>query len=75
MDSRLRDVFREVLNEPDVNDDSSITNTEKWDSSGHVTLILALEDRFRVAFEDEEIIELICVKAIEEALRKRGVDL
>ena len=75
MDSRLKDVFKEILDEPDINDDSTITNTEKWDSSGHVALILALEDRFGITFEDEEIIELISIKAIEDALGKRGIDL
>ncbi len=44
---------------------------EQWDSLGHVRLVSALEERFSVKFEDDEIMEMDSVKKIIEILNKR----
>ena len=45
-----------------------------WDSAGHLRLVLALEERFSVVFDDDEIVELVSVSNIVELLEKRNVD-
>jgi len=47
---------------------------EAWDSVGHVALIVELEQRFGVVFNDDEVVDLASVAAIEEALRRKGVE-
>ena len=39
-----------------------------WDSAGHMRLIMALEERFDVMFEDDDVENLVSVKAITEAI-------
>jgi len=41
---------------------------EAWDSLGHVNMILALEQSFGIAFDVEEIPELLTVQAIVDAI-------
>ena len=37
-----------------INDASSMDNIKTWDSLGHMNLILALEDEFKVTIPDED---------------------
>ena len=41
---------------------------ELWDSFGHITLILAIEEEFQVKFKSDEIPNLTSVDKIEERL-------
>ncbi|MND08480.1 hypothetical protein D3C83_311020 [compost metagenome] len=43
----------------------------QWDSMGHMTLILALEQEFGVAFESYQIADLTSVPAIVAALAEQ----
>ncbi len=73
----MRDDIKKVLasvlgvKPSQVRDDASVTTVQEWDSVKQIKLILALEDRFGVTFEDEEIAELISLDAIERALDQR----
>jgi len=54
-------IVSEVL-ETDVNENTSQTNCDKWDSLRHLNIVVALEDVFDVSFEPEEI---ACMKDID----------
>ena len=54
-----------------LNDDSSPETIANWDSLKHMNLILALEEKFAVAFSDDEIVSMLSVKSIVEILSKK----
>ena len=70
------DVFKilsQIMNVPidQLNDNSSPETIANWDSLKHMNLILALEEKFAVAFSDEEIIGMLSVKSIVDVLSKK----
>ncbi len=65
----LREVFQAVFEIDSVSEDDSVETIPNWDSVRHLSLILALEERFGVTFEAEKIPELTSVRAIEAAIR------
>ncbi|MEE9213018.1 MAG: acyl carrier protein [Phycisphaeraceae bacterium] len=60
----LADVFG--VDVTTITDESSPDTLEQWDSMGHMNLVLALEQRFRVSFTPEEFAELNSVKTITQ---------
>lgn len=74
MDSKLRKMIAEVLGMDENLIDSEIAaeNEPRWDSLRHMNLIFALEDAYGIRFSDDEIPELTSVRAIENALARRG---
>lgn len=75
VNSKLKQVISEVLNIPinDVKEDLAAGDVENWDSLGHLTVILGIEEAFNVKFQSEKIYELITVKKIQEELKIIGV--
>jgi acyl carrier protein len=45
----------------------------RWDSLGHMTLVMDLEDAFGIHFEVDEITELNSSRKILEILKAKGV--
>ncbi len=68
MREELKDVMEKVLEVKSISENDSAQTVESWDSVRHLSLILALEERFGVIFEADQIPELISVRAIEAAL-------
>jgi acyl carrier protein len=54
-------------------EDLKIGDIEAWDSLSHFTLVLMLEDVFKVKFQSSEFEELLSVKAIREKLCSKNV--
>jgi len=48
-------------------------DVKKWDSIGHMSMVAALEERFGLQFEVDEIMEMIDVKKILEILAAKGI--
>jgi acyl carrier protein len=61
----LRETLDEVFG-PDskMNVDSSYMDVEAWDSLTHVSLIMALQERYGLAIEVDKAIELNSIKKI-----------
>lgn len=73
---RLRPVFMDAFGLPvdaDV-DDMQQHLSEGWDSLGHMTLVVAIEDEFQVELEPDALIELDSFEKAVELLRRLGVD-
>ncbi len=72
---KTKQVFTEVfgLGTSEFSMTLSPDEVKHWDSLGHIKLVSALEERFSVKFEDDEIMEMDNVKKIIEILNKRGV--
>ncbi len=70
---KTKQVFTEVfgLGPSEFSLTLSPDEVKHWDSLGHVRLVSALEERFSVKFQDDEIMEMDSVKKIIEILNKR----
>lgn len=60
------------LKESDIKPKSSMSTIEKWDSLGHLELISALEEEFKISIEPDEILQITSVSDIEEILKKKS---
>ena len=71
---RLRAVIARVLRVPEgsIAADSGPHSIPQWDSAGHVNLVLALEQEFGLTFDEDEVVELVSVDAIAQALARHG---
>ncbi len=59
------------MNTDGVNEVTTQTNWEKWDSLHHLNLLVELEDEFGTEFEPEEIADMKSVKAIEKIINSK----
>jgi len=50
--------------------DLHYNSVPEWDSVAHMTLIAALEEKFGVMFENEDIVEMTTISAIERIVSK-----
>lgn len=71
MEEKVRAILAKVfeLDESSIGDDFGPQTVEKWDSAGHMRLIMALEEAFDVMFEDDDVEALVSVAAIAEKLK------
>ena len=51
-----------------VSAESSPESIPAWDSIGHLNLVLAMEQKFGMTFDSDQIPQLISVQAIAEAI-------
>lgn len=54
---KAQQIFREVLNSPDLVLTNELTapDVPGWDSLNHITLVMTLEEQFRVKFTTREV--------------------
>lgn len=74
MKERVFKVISQIMNVPinTVNENSSPSTIEEWDSLKHMNLILALEEEFGVQFTDEQIVDMVSVEKILQAIQDAG---
>ena len=68
----LKEVLENVLDVDSIAETDSAQTVRTWDSVRHLNLILALEERFGISFDADEIPDLISVRAISRALDRRA---
>lgn len=69
------DVFKVmsgVFNIPveQISEDSSPDTIRGWDSLKHMNLVLALEEEFGIQFAEEQIVEMLNVALLIEAIKE-----
>jgi len=66
MEKRLSLIMLDIFDvkEHDITDESSMDNIDKWDSLGHLKLIMSIEKEFGVSIDATDIIELTSLKKI-----------
>jgi acyl carrier protein len=74
MEAKLRSIFAEALDiDPDRIDDSLSPETNKnWDSFGTVQLVSAVEEKFDVTFDMDELTQFTSFGAVKELLKRHG---
>lgn len=75
-ESKLKEVLAAVFGgDPEsVDRNWSMESVEKWDSLNHLKLVLALEEDFGVAFNEEQLTNLFSYESIESTLSECGID-
>jgi acyl carrier protein len=72
---RVAALFEKVfgIDAEDFSPDIVPEDVLRWDSLGHMTLVMDLEDTFGVQFDAEEIAEMSSGRKIVEILKTKGV--
>lgn len=72
---QIKDVFLTELGIPEAEFAPTLAYgaIPEWDSASHMVIVTALEERFGIMFESDELVELSTVARIEDALREKGV--
>jgi acyl carrier protein len=77
-DAELVDEIREVMastfgmDESELSDDVSQETCDRWSSLYHITLIIALEERFNTTFSMDEMPEMTSLPKIRAILEAHG---
>lgn len=76
VDDRIRDVFREVFDndQMEISDSLSPKDVPDWDSLAQVRLIITLEEEFSVKFTTQEVAQMTCVGDLKQALAGQNVE-
>lgn len=70
MKERVLNIISDIMKWPlnKINGDSSPEDIDTWDSLNQINLVLALEEEFDIRFTDDQIVEMLSVRSIIEAL-------
>ena len=73
VDERYKKVFIESLSiqEKDFSDQMQYNDIPEWDSIGHMTLMSALEEEFKITLETDDIIDFSSYKKGIELLSSK----
>ena len=73
---KLKELFKESLSisEEKVNDKLKYNEIEEWESIGHMTLMSAIEEEFKITLETDDIIDFSSFQKGIEILKKYKVD-
>ena len=74
---KYSNIFKTALN---ISDDKMSKNLkyneiEEWDSIGHMTLMAALEEEYKISLETDDIIEFSSFKKGMSILKKYNVEI
>ena len=77
MATSVGSLFKTALNiEADkLTENLKYNDIEEWDSIGHMTLVAALEEEFKISLETDDIIDFSSFKKGIEILKKYNVNL
>jgi acyl carrier protein len=66
----IRPIFVEVLGEKaaSISEKTSAGDVEGWDSFAHITIVVAVEEKYAVSFTTEELGQMTCVGDFINAL-------
>ena len=72
---KYQDIFIESLSieASSFNEDIKYNEISEWDSIGHMSLISGLEDKFKITFETDDVVDFSSYKKGYEILEKYGV--
>ena len=74
---KYSNIFKTALNISDdkMSENLKYNEIEEWDSIGHMTLIAALEEEYKISLETDDIIEFSSFKKVMSILKKYNVEI
>ena len=74
---KYSEIFKNSLNVKDdkFNENLKYNEIEEWDSIGHMTLVAALEEEYKITLETDDIIDFSSFKKGVEILKKHNVNV
>ena len=71
MENRIKKVIADVLliEVDQIDDNSSPETIELWDSMNQMNIVVALEEEFDIQIQDDDVIEMLNIKLIQEIIR------
>ena len=74
---KYSNIFKTALNISDdkMSENLKYNEIEEWDSIGHMTLIAALEEEYKISLETDDIIEFSSFKKGMSILKKHNVEI
>ncbi len=69
MEQKILEILKKVFELDNIDMTLSQKNCEKWDSIGHLNLIVELETEFDISLEPEEIGEIKCYDDIVKLIK------
>ena len=69
-------IFKTALDISDekLNENLKYNEIDEWDSIGHMALVAALEDEYKISFETDDIIDFSSFKKGIEILKKYKIE-
>ena len=71
MEEKVLEILRNLFEDETLDSTCSQKNCEKWDSLGHLRLVVELESEFEVTLEPEEIGEMVSYEDIIRILKSK----
>lgn len=70
---KLQEIFREVFDDDtiEINENTTATDIDEWDSLEHITLIGAVEKSFKMRFKMKEVSSMKNVGEMAEIILER----
>jgi len=62
------EILKQVFNVENIDENTSISTLQTWDSLNHVLLIIAIQEAFNCEIDTKQVIELTSVSAIIQFL-------
>ena len=74
-DKKYKEIFIKSLNlkNSDFNESIKYNDVPEWDSIGHMNLISALEDEFKISIDTDDVVEFSSFKVGKKILKKYKV--
>jgi acyl carrier protein len=72
----LKTTLSSVLGIPasSIGDETSVDSVAAWDSLKHLSLVLALEERFGISFTEEQTLEIVSYPLVKTVLNEHGIE-
>ena len=72
---KYSEIFKTALNVGDdkVNENLKYNEIDEWDSIGHMTLMAALEEEYKISLKTDDIVDFSSYKKGIEILKKYSV--
>ena len=74
---KYSEIFKTSLNvdADKVNENLKYNEIDEWDSIGHMTLMAALEEEYKISLETDDIVDFSSYKKGIEILKKYNIEI
>ena len=75
MRAALEEIFARELNlkPEDFSDDLTYNSIPEWDSASHMAIVVAIEEKFDITLDSNDIVRMTSVRKILNVLSDKGI--